>query len=118
MAEVDPFASANSGYFIVIAGNMNPAIHHPAWYKMVGALSEDELVSTGALGENQQGERQTSVTNWVLSPSLPTNLTVCTAAFSQFTAGKIRIACLPQHWTITTINRNLFIRIRDGSSLG
>ncbi len=116
MAEIDPFVSANTGYSIVIAGSMNPAIHHPAWYRLNKALSEEELASTGALGENRQGVGETSVAQWVLSQGSPTNATICTPAFSQFTAGKIRIACIQQSWTITTIDRSLFVRIREVAS--
>jgi hypothetical protein len=45
----DPFAAATETYPIVVAGVMNPAIHHPAWYKAMGALSDKELQSTGAI---------------------------------------------------------------------
>ena len=116
MAEVDLFVSADTGYSIFIAGSMNPAIHHPAWYRLNKALSEEELRSTAALGDSQQRVDESSVPQWVLSEGSPTNATICTPAFSQFTAGKIRIACVQQSWTITTLDRTLFVRIREVAS--
>ena len=100
MAEADPFATANDAYSIVVAGNMNPAIHHPAWYKLIKALSEEELASSGGLGARRQDTAETSPTEQ------ERGVTVTIAAvdqtirsppgFARFTAGKIRIACIEQ----------------------
>ena len=40
MPEQDPFLTANESISIVVAGVMNPSIHHPAWYKLVGILTD------------------------------------------------------------------------------
>ncbi len=117
MPEADPFASANEAYFIVVAGNMNPAIHHPAWYKVIGALSDEELASFGLAGGQAQApvdmpipEREQG-----LRPITDT-MTICTPTFAQFTAGKLRITCLEQSWTISTYDQSFLPRIRDVAS--
>ena len=43
MPEQDPFLTANESISIVVAGVMNPSIHHPAWYKLVGILTDADL---------------------------------------------------------------------------
>jgi hypothetical protein len=109
MAEADPFASVDNTYSIVVAGNMNPTIHHPAWYKFIKALSDEEFASTGAGGGVPEpfvkpGEPESPITPGVI---------VCTPAFSQFTAGRIRVVCVEQTWTIATPDLKLWDRIRD-----
>jgi len=117
MAEADPFAAANEAYTIVIAGHMNPAIHHPAWYKLINALSQDELASTVALDESRQLTEEAFLTKGPgLRPSTGAGVTICTPPFAQFTAGKMRITCIDESWTITTPDQNLFVRIRDIAS--
>jgi hypothetical protein len=38
-----PTVPANAQlYSIVVAGSMNPRIHHPSWYRMVGIITEQE----------------------------------------------------------------------------
>src|SRR5712692_7798773 len=104
MAEVDPFATATDTYSIVVAGSMNPAIHHPAWYKAIGALSDEELQTTGAVVH----------VGSVPPAQFSAGAAICTPAISQFTAGRIRIACIVgQTWTIVTTDQNLWARIRD-----
>jgi hypothetical protein len=103
MTEADPFATATDTYSIVVAGNMNPAIHHPAWYKTIEALSEKELQSTNAVIPEGSAPMAQS----------PSRATICTPAVSQFTAGRIRVTCISQNWTIATTDRDLWIRIRD-----
>jgi hypothetical protein len=113
MPDTDPFASAGGQYSIVVAGNMNPAIHHPGWYKAIRAMSDDELAP--ALGPLQSppvqptgSERQGQGVFRALSGSA---LTVVTPALAQFTVGPISITCLEQTWTIATINADLVSRI-------
>ena len=43
-------------------------------------------------------------------------MTICTPAFAQFTAGKLRITCIEQNWTISTYEQSLLPRIRDVAS--
>jgi hypothetical protein len=121
MAEADPFATANDAYSIVVAGNMNPAIHHPAWYKLIKALSEEELASSGGLGARRQDTAETSPTEQergvtVTIAAVDPNDPISTPGFARFTAGKIRIACIEQSWTIATFDQNLLVRIRDVAS--
>jgi hypothetical protein len=95
MLEADPFATANDGYFIVVAGNMNPAIHHPGFYKLIGVLSDDELAGTGVVpGKSSAPEpAPPGAAGGLLRAFSGANTTICTPALAQFTAGKIRIAC-------------------------
>jgi hypothetical protein len=117
MPEADPFASANEAYFIVVAGNMNPAIHHPAWYKVIGALSDEELAAFGLVGGQAQGPVDMPTPKREQRSNLITDtMTMCTPAFAQFTAGKLRITCIEQSWTIATYELSLLPRIRDVAS--
>lgn len=98
---IDRFAASDKTFSIVVIGAMNPAIHHPAWYQSIGLISEDECSS--AVGTSKR--RQTGT---VLSYS--TEEAVCTPVFSQFTAGPIRVACIPENWSVTTIERGMLNR--------
>lgn len=62
------------GYSIVILGSMNPAIHHPAWYETVKALTAEHVKH--ALSEQ-----------FVLVPQL-----------AQFRTPRFEITCDPQRW--------------------
>jgi hypothetical protein len=104
--ETDPFASASDIFSITVAGAMNPAIHHPAWYRAIGALNDSELTLAGAAPD--PAVQQTPGT----SPS-GAALPICTPAFSQFTAGAIRVICINQSWTISTHEKILLVKIRD-----
>src|SRR6266516_4152417 len=42
MAERPPAQANIQLYSIVVAGSMNPRIHHPSWYRLVGIISESE----------------------------------------------------------------------------
>ncbi len=91
---------------------MNPAIHHPAWYHSVGALTDDELAHTGAVPAKDRQPRpavQGTPGIAVAGPNMP----ICTPAFAQFTAGHIRVVCINQSWTISTPDKTSFLRIRD-----
>src|ERR1700730_15435321 len=102
MPETDPFSSADNGYAIVVAGSMNPAIHHPAWYKLIGALSDEELIDSGVTKGGAQAAPETPTERMVVFRAIARTTPVSTAQFAQFTAGKLRIICLPQSWTIAT----------------
>ena len=71
-------------YNIVVAGAMNPRIHHPSWYELVGLLTPEQakeaLASSATFG--LPGIAQLSV------PSLG-----------------LTINCNPQQWTILTEDR-------------
>jgi hypothetical protein len=82
---------------------MNPAIHHPAWYMAIKALSENDLESTNAVTQGGSAP-----------PIQPApGATICTPAISQFTAGRIRITCVAQNWTIATPDRESWAKVRD-----
>ncbi len=117
MPEADPFVSASDGYFIVVAGNMNPAIHHPAWYKLIGALSDEELAASGLADGRAQAPVGVPAPDRGQLRTITGMTTICTPAFAQFTAGKLRITCFEQSWTITTYEQSLFSRIRDVASI-
>jgi hypothetical protein len=112
MADEDPFVGAFEGYSLVVTGNMNPAIHHPIWYKEIGALTEAELVETGAIPS--ESASLGSAKSEMPAPVLPI---ICSAMVSQFTSGKIRIICIPQSYTISTFDLTLLPRIREVASL-
>lgn len=113
MPNEDPFVGGTEGYSLVITGNMNPAIHHPIWYKDIGALTDAELAETGAIPP------KTAMDSGSAKPqgSAAVAQIICTGVLSQFTSGKIRIICLPQTYTISTIDRGLLPRMREVASL-
>ena len=112
MPNEDPFVGGTEGYSVVITGNMNPAIHHPIWYKDIGALTDAELAETGATRQTgmDSGSPKTNGSAAVAQ-------IICTDVLSQFTSGKIRIICLSQSYTISTFDRTLLPRIREMASL-
>lgn len=97
MAETDPFVSSPEIYSIVVAGAMNPAIHHPAWYKSIGALKDEEASLALPSSPLQIAEQ------WLA--------TICTPQVAQFTVGRIRVVCIQQSWTIVTTDSDLVVRI-------
>src|SRR5579863_4907543 len=111
MSEADSFSSPIDLISIVVAGNMNPAIHHPAWYKVVNALSDDELGSTVLTGGKESKPQFPLVPGAVMGQAI--NGPICTPALSQFTAGAIRIVCIEPSWTISTYKDALLGRIRE-----
>ena len=66
-------------YNITILGAMNPRIHHPFWYKLIGAITEEEYKQ--ALSDPQL---------------------ICTAFASQFSVSNIAVACQGERYTIST----------------
>src|ERR1700730_3850135 len=115
MPDTDPFWSSDNGYAIVVAGNMNPSIHHPAWYKLIGALSDEELGSA-LTGSTSPAPAETPASQEGEVFEVASGLTVTTPGLAQFTAGKMRIACVGQSWTITTYEQALLSRICDVAS--
>jgi hypothetical protein len=110
----DLFATATDIHSIVIVGAMNSAIHHPVWYRDIGALDDAELASTGASPNKRYGPPLAQSSFFVTSGG---SLPICTPAFSQFTANNIRVACIEQSWTISTTERSQFLRIRDMANI-
>ena len=72
-------AEESIAYSIVVRGNMNPAIHHPSWYREVALLDED----AAALA--------------LQSASL-----ICGATGSRFETATMAVQCLQDNWTIET----------------
>jgi hypothetical protein len=71
-------------YTVLVAGYMNPAIHHPYWYRSIGAMDEVELqesqklttnATTPALSQVQFGSPRLSVTcqagQWLIQSNDP-----------------------------------------------
>ncbi len=75
-------------YSIVVAGAMNPALHHPGWYKSQNFID--------------QQEQDSAVT------ALPL---VTTPQFSNFVAPEFTIVCLPDRWEIQTVKSQAMDRI-------
>jgi hypothetical protein len=75
-------------FSIVVLGSMNPAIHHPLWYRMLELLSADEEQLAMSGPDLQVGP-----------------------AYSQFTAGKISVTCLQPRWAVQTTDEALFDRL-------
>ena len=64
-------------YSIVVAGNMNPAIHHPFWYKSLSLISDEEVKEATANAG-----------------------TFAAASGSQLIAKRFRILCQFEKWEI------------------
>jgi len=98
MQLVDRFAVSDNLYSIVVAGNMNPAIHHPRWYKDVGILDEKEVKEA-----EEPPPARSDTPDAVDITGGP--LVVSTYA-AQFTTRAIRIVCAPQSWSVLTEDEN------------
>lgn len=79
----------NDTYAIVILGGMNPRIHHPAWYQLVGLIDNDEA------------EQATKL------PSI-----VLTQFMAQFDTPELVIVCQDNRWEIRTSNAAKIERIK------
>lgn len=78
-------------YSVVLVGAMNPAIHHPKWYELIGMFSADEAQNALRGG------------TLVVVPQLV-----------QFKAAGLDIQCTPNRWQISTADqqqRNRIINI-------
>jgi len=75
-------------FSVVVLGSMNPAIHHPQWYRHRDLLTLDEV-------------------NLALAgPDL-----VVTPGFAQFSVGKITVTCVQQRWAVQTTDQSQFQRV-------
>lgn len=75
-------------FSVVVLGSMNPAIHHPFWYKFIGVLTEPETKLASA------------------DPTLQV-----TPVYSQFSVGPITMTCLQQRWAAQTGDEAQFPRV-------
>ena len=39
----NPSTGEHEGFSLVVLGSMNPALHHPQWYQMIGVLTEAQV---------------------------------------------------------------------------
>lgn len=92
----DPIAPPREAFYVVVAGLMNPAIHHPHWYRVIGAIDEAEL--------------QSSLTNGV-------NSTTPIAAQLQFGVPRFSVSCQPGQWWIQTHDPDSWARMIKIASL-
>jgi hypothetical protein len=74
-------------YSLVVVGNMNPRIHHPAWYAAVNILSPEEA---GAA-----------------------SLTACTPVFTHFQLPGLAVLCTDERWEIQSQDANKLQRMLD-----
>jgi len=100
----DPFNEAPNVYTITVLGAMNPAIHHPAWYRFIDAISADELELATPM--------QTSVPGG-FAIQLQSNQGFSSGQFSMFTVGGLRVTCLPEIWSVTATEESNLDRIVD-----
>lgn len=100
----DPFAEAENLCAIAISGAMNPAIHHPAWYGFIGAINSEEMALAATMPVQ-------AVAGAVVR--IQANQAFCSAQFSQFTAGNLRVTCIPETWTISATDASGLDRIKD-----
>ena len=77
-------------YYVLVEGQMNPAIHHAQWYRSIGAVDEPEL---------QAAQKN------------PTNITGAAGAQVDFGSVNITITCQPGMWWVQTTDVNLWSRI-------
>src|SRR4051794_7203893 len=74
-------------YAIVVLGQMNPAIHHPAWYHRVNLIDDSEFKEATFDGK-AEGQPQTLI-------SVPT-----------VKVGAFAVTCYNNRWDIRTTSRN------------
>lgn len=74
-------------YSIVIAGEMNPAIHHPAWYQRLGLVSDADL-----------------------QHAIASEGFVCTPVVAQFDLPSMGVVCHPDRWEIATQDPDELVR--------
>jgi hypothetical protein len=86
-------ADPQPNFSVVIVGTMNPAIHHPFWYEMIGVLSKDERDEA------------------IQSPQL-----LLAPMVGQFSWSGWTIVCMPERWEMRTADAAKFDRIVDVAS--
>jgi hypothetical protein len=77
-------------FSIVLLGTMNPRIHHPVWYKLVGIFTEEEIAE-----------------------ALQAASVICIPPLAQFNVKDIVIKCQSDRWEIHTTERDELNQIRE-----
>ncbi len=72
-------SAAEETYTIVVLGAMNPAIHHPGWYQLVGIMTPEEA---------EEAHKDAAAFS--------------SARVSQFSFGSITVTCDPSRWQVQT----------------
>lgn len=83
-------------YFVVVSGSMNPAIHSPQWYRVIGAIDETELQA---------------------SLKIPSNSTTSFSSQLQFGTPPLIVSCQPEQWWIQSGNVASWPRMLEVASL-
>jgi len=96
MADVPIAGPPREAYYVVVGGAMNPAIHHPYWYRTIGAIDEAEL--------------QASLRN-------PLNTTGPVLSMVQFGSPALTVTCQPANWWIHSNDANLWSRMVEIAAL-
>lgn len=82
-------ASDREQFAIVVAGKMNPAIHHPAWYEHAGILRAEDVREAH------------------MAP------VICMQEFATFRTRQLEFVCERNRWSLATDQRDLIARIRE-----
>lgn len=80
-------------YSIVVIGAMNPRIHHPLWYRLIGAISEQEAEAAADAGG------------------------ICATPFSNFETAGMSVLCQQDRWQIVTTRADVRSRLLDVTKL-
>jgi hypothetical protein len=83
-------------YFVVVSGAMNPAIHSPQWYRVIGAIDETELQE---------------------SLKIPSNSTTSFSSQVQFGSPPLAVTCQPEQWWIQSSDAGSWARMLETASL-
>src|SRR5687767_5676759 len=80
---------SSESFSLVVAGAMNPSIHHPMWYRIIGLLNEEEA------------DQATQSKN-----------TFCTPPISQVELKDFKIICQERRWEAQTRSESMIARLR------
>jgi hypothetical protein len=83
-------------YFVIVSGAMNPAIHNPQWYRVIGAIDEAELQA---------------------SLKIPSNSTTSFSSQVQFGSPPLSVTCQPEQWWIQSSDAGSWSRMLEIASL-
>jgi hypothetical protein len=89
-------APPRDSYFVVVSGAMNPAIHNPQWYRVIGAIDETELQA---------------------SLKILSNSTTSFSSQVQFGSPPLNVACQPEQWWIQSSDAGSWPRMLVVASL-
>ena len=82
---------SNDLFSIVVVGAMNPSIHHPAWYRPMDILTEEE-------------SKRSEESGMILA---------VTQQISQFSSGAFTVVCEPHRWQVQTRHETQLQRLRE-----